>query len=176
MRIAVTGTPCTGKSTISKKIAEILNYRYIDIGNFAEKNNLIIKKDPERKTDVVDEKKLKKLLKNLDNIVLDGHYSELLDPDIVFVLRCPPEILKERLKKKFSKKKVRENLLAEILDSCLISAAQNNDHTIVFEIENLSIEKTVEKMIELIKNRSVEESIAFKPTCRYLTEKNLDLL
>jgi len=176
MIIAVTGTPCTGKSVVSKKIAEILNYRYVDIGKFAEGHNLIIEEDRERETKIVDEKKLKKLLRPIDNAVIDGHYSELLDSDIIFVLRCPPRILKERLSKKFSPKKVKENLLAEILDSCLISAAENNDNTTVFEIENISIEKTVEKILSLIKNKRIEESIAFKSTCKYLNDKNLELL
>ena len=176
MKIAVTGTSCTGKTVVSKKIAEILDYRYIDIGEFAEEHNAILEEDVERKTKIVDEKKLKKLLKNIENAVIDGHYSELLSPDTVFVLRCPPQILKERLSKKFHPEKVKENLLAEILDSCLISAAKHNDNTIVFEIENNSIDKTAETILMLIKNKKVEESIAFKPTRKYLNDESLDLL
>jgi len=176
MIIAVTGTPCTGKTVVSKKIAETLGYRYIDVGEFAEKYNLIIEEDAERETKIVDEKKLKKLLKHEDDVVIDGHYSEIVNSDIVFVLRCPPKILKERLLKKFSPEKVKENLLAEILDSCLISAAENNDNTTVFEIENISTEKTVEKILTLIRNKKIEESIAFKPTCKYLNDENLNLL
>ena len=176
MIIAVTGTPCTGKTVVSKKIAETLGYRYIDVGEFAEKYNLIIEEDAERETKIVDEKKLKKLLKHEDDVVIDGHYSEIVNSDIVFVLRCPPKILKERLSKKFGPEKVKENLLAEILDSCLISAAEKNDNTTVFEIENISTEKTVEKILTLIRNKKIEESIAFKPTCKYLNDENLNLL
>ena len=41
----------------------------------------------------------------------------------VFVLRCHPRILGRRLKAKgWSRRKVRENLLAEILDVCLVSS------------------------------------------------------
>jgi adenylate kinase len=41
----------------------------------------------------------------------------------VFVLRCHPRILKRRLRAKgWNQRKIRENLLAEILDICLISS------------------------------------------------------
>ena len=57
MIIAVTGTPCTGKTMVSKKIAGTLGYRYIDVGEFAEKYNLIIEEDTERETKIVVEPK-----------------------------------------------------------------------------------------------------------------------
>jgi adenylate kinase len=45
---------------------------------------------------------------------------------MVFVLRCNPKVLERRLRgRKWESRKVRENVMAEILDSCLI-AAQNN--------------------------------------------------
>jgi adenylate kinase len=44
----------------------------------------------------------------------------------VFVLRCNPKVLERRLRGRgWEARKVRENVMAEILDSCLI-AAQNN--------------------------------------------------
>jgi adenylate kinase len=176
MRIAVTGTPGTGKTTVAKALAERGGYRYIDLGGFAEENGLILDKDTQRDTKIVNEEALKKQLKNMDNVIFDGHYAEQLKPDIIFVIRTPPKILKERLAKKFGPEEVKENLLAEILDSCLISAVEHNEKTNVFEIENRSQEETLEKILRLIAERKIEESVAFKPTKRYLSEKNLDLL
>ncbi len=176
MRIAVTGTPGTGKTTMAQIIAEKLEYRYINLGKFAENHGLAVEEDAERNTRVVDEESLKNIVRDMDNVVFDGHYAEQLDPDITFVLRCPPQMLKTRLEKKFGPKKVRENLLAEILDSCLVSAAEHNDPEKVFEIENTSIEKTIEKIMRLIKEKRPLESIAYKKTCTYLNEDNLTLL
>lgn len=176
MRIAVTGTPGTGKTTIAKKIAEKLEYHYINLGKFAENHGLAAEEDAERDTRVVDEESLNDIVRDMDNVVFDGHYAEQLDPDITFVLRCPPQILKTRLEKKFGPKKVRENLLAEILDSCLVSAAEHNDPETVFEIKNTSIEKTIGKIMRLMREKKPSESIAHKKTCTYLNEENLALL
>ncbi|MEA1993203.1 MAG: adenylate kinase family protein [Euryarchaeota archaeon] len=176
MRVAITGTPDTGKTTIAKKVAERLGYRCINLGEFAEEHDLVVERDGERDTKIVDEKNLKGLLKNMNNVVLDDHYAELLDPDITFVLRCPPKILKKRLLKKFNPEKVRENLLAEMLDSCLISAAERNDRTTVFEIENDDIGETVEEIISIIEKKDPQRSIAYKKTCKYLNDTNLTLL
>ena len=43
----------------------------------------------------------------------------------VFVLRCHPRTLERRLaKKKWAKDKIRENVLAEVLDACLTSSVE----------------------------------------------------
>jgi len=60
--------------------------------------------------------------------VVDTHHPEGIIPNkmatIVFVLRCNPVILIRRLRrKKWSSKKIRENVMAETLDSCYIHAA-----------------------------------------------------
>lgn len=176
MRIAVTGTPGTGKTTVARELAKTLGYRYIDLGTFAVERGLAIEDDDERETKIIDEKELKELLKGKDDVVFDGHYAEMLDPEIVFVIRAPPKVLKERLSKRFNPEKVRENLLAEILDACLISAVERNEKTRIFEIENISRKKTMKKILELVEKGTVGESIAFKPTRRYLTEETLELL
>ena len=61
-------------------------------------------------------------------LVVDTHHPEGIIPNkmatIVFVLRCNPVILRRRLRrKKWSRKKIRENVMAETLDSCYIHAA-----------------------------------------------------
>ena len=61
-------------------------------------------------------------------LVVDTHHPEGIIPNkmatIVFVLRCNPVILIRRLRrKKWSSKKIRENVMAETLDSCYILAA-----------------------------------------------------
>ena len=47
MKIVITGTPGTGKSTISKILAEILNLRLISISNFVKSNHLLNEKSHE---------------------------------------------------------------------------------------------------------------------------------
>ena len=60
--IAVTGTPGTGKTTFSKKLAKKLNFYYIDVNQIISKYKLSEGYDRKRQTNVIDVKKLNKVL------------------------------------------------------------------------------------------------------------------
>ena len=55
--IIVTGTPCTGKTTIAKKLSKKLNYKYIDVSKLITKHNLSSGYDKKRKCKIIDTKK-----------------------------------------------------------------------------------------------------------------------
>ena len=129
--IIVTGTPGTGKTTVSKKLAKKLNFYYLDANKLISKNKLAEGYDNRRKTKVVDIRKLnkfiineiKKLNKNkIKGIIVDSHLSHYLPRkyvDICIVTKCDIKELNKRLKmKRFNKNKIQENLQAEIFDIC----------------------------------------------------------
>ncbi len=60
--ICVTGVPGTGKTTLAKKLAKKLNFYYLDVNKFIEKNKLPKGYDRKRKTKIIDVKKLNKIL------------------------------------------------------------------------------------------------------------------
>ena len=60
--IVVTGTPATGKTTLSKKLAKKLNYYYVDVNKLISKHKLYEGYDRKRKTKIVDVRKLNKFL------------------------------------------------------------------------------------------------------------------
>ena len=60
--IAVTGTPGTGKTTFSKKLAKKLNFYYIDVNQIISKYKLSEGYDRKRQTKIIDIKKLNKVL------------------------------------------------------------------------------------------------------------------
>jgi adenylate kinase len=135
--IIVTGTPCTGKTTYAKKMAEERKYRYIDVGSFIKENKLEESYDKKRKSYVVDEKRLADKLAGLigherkageKGIVIDSHLSHFIDRkyvDLCIVTKCNLKELKKRLEKRgYSKAKVEENLQAEIFDICLEEARE----------------------------------------------------
>ena len=80
---------------------------------------------------VADFRKLKTHLNALlkeKNIILESHLlcDLKLEADLVIVLRCNPKELEKRLfKRKYSKTKLKENVLSEILDYCYINALKN---------------------------------------------------
>jgi adenylate kinase len=118
MKIAITGTPCAGKTTIAKALAKKLGYKYINLNKLAKKENAFIGFDKEMRSRIVDIEKLEKAVKRLrGNVILDGHFSHCFDVDLIIVLRCRPDVLLERLKKRYkrNRKKIKENLDAEIL-------------------------------------------------------------
>jgi len=95
MKLLITGVPGTGKTLIGKKLAEILNLTYINVGEFAKENfNFPILKDEI----IIDENELEKKLKELDNIIIDSHIPFKADKAVI--LRCNPSILLERLRQR----------------------------------------------------------------------------
>ena len=132
--IIVSGAPGTGKTTIAKKISKEKNYEYVDINDIIKENKLKDSYDKKRKSIIVDVKKLNKILIDLINkskkpLVIDGHLSHCLPKEYVktcFITKCDLKTLKQRLeKRKYSKAKIRENLDAEIFDTCRVEALEN---------------------------------------------------
>jgi len=123
--IAVCGTPGVGKTTLAAKLAIKLNARLIDLKKYARENNLDSGYDNPRDTRIVDEKKLAEKIKDelareKNDVVLEGLLCAYTPATHAIVLRCAPSELARRLKKRgYSKKKIMENLEAELLGVCL---------------------------------------------------------
>lgn len=139
MRICVTGTPGTGKTTISKILAKKLGYKMIDLNRLIKKEKFYSKYDEKRKTYIADMKKVSKFVKSIKdkNIIIQSHLSHLLPKsaaDIVIVLHCEPKELEARLKKKrWNEEKIMENVEAEIID--LIGWEAHKRHKKIFDID-----------------------------------------
>ncbi|ACX72700.1 Adenylate kinase [Methanocaldococcus vulcanius M7] len=162
MRIAITGTPGVGKTTVSKILEKKLGVRVINITEVVKKYKLYKEKDEDMDSYVIDFEKLEEFIKNIETkegvVILDGHVSHLLNPDYTVVLRCDPEIVKERLeKRKYDRKKVLENVQAEILDVCLCESKGK-----VYEIDTTGrdVEDIVEEIMTAIKFKKERKGVA----------------
>ena len=161
MRIAITGTPGVGKTTVSKVLGEKLGIKVIDITEVVKDYKLYTEKDEDMDSYVIDFEKLENFINEIEkqekDVILDGHVSHLLNPDYTIVLRCNPEIVKERLEKRgYKPKKVLENVQAEILDVCLCESKGR-----VYEIDttNRDVEDIVNEIIEAIKHKKERKGI-----------------
>lgn len=131
MRIAITGTPGTGKTSMAKALAKKMKAKQVDVKKIVEEKKIFrIKKGEKEKT--VDLEKLraalKKILSENKNIIIESHLlcEFPLLVDLVVVTRCDPKVLEKRLRKRrYPKSKIKENLLCEALDYCTIRAEQN---------------------------------------------------
>ena len=148
--IVVTGTPGTGKTTLSKSLAQRLNFLYLDANKFILKNKLSQGYDKKRKTKIVDVGKLNKALINeisllkinkknkiSSGIIIDSHLSHYLPKkyvDLCIVTKCSIKELNKRLKKKkFHTEKIKENIEAEIFDICYNEALQRKHDILVVD-------------------------------------------
>ncbi|WP_423792161.1 adenylate kinase family protein [Methanocaldococcus indicus] len=160
MIIAITGTPGVGKTTISKELAKKLKAKHIDITEVVKKYKLYKEYCEDMDSYLIDFEKLKDFLKKFkdeDIIILDGHVSHLLDVDYTIVLRCNPLIIKERLEKRnYNKKKVMENVQAELLDVCLCESKGK-----VYEIDttNKKVDEIVDEILDAIKHKKERKGI-----------------
>jgi len=160
--ILLTGTPCVGKTTTSRVLAEKLDADCINLTEYTKTRGLILEEDKARQTIVVNEQAMRKSLgesisATKADIIIDGHYAAAVTPfefvTQVFVLRRNPIELKAQMQYcGFSEAKIDENLLAEILDSCLIEALQHHhqDKVCELDVSGQTTEDIVEDILKVL--------------------------
>jgi len=140
--IIVTGSVGTGKTSLSKKLAKKLNYKYIDVNKLVEKNKISSGYDRKRKCKIIDVKKLNIVLVDLiknskKNLIIDSHLSHYLPKkyvDLCIVTKCEIKELTKRLKKRrYNKNKMKENVECEIFDICLNEAKDAKHNILVID-------------------------------------------
>jgi adenylate kinase len=139
MRVALTGTPGTGKTAVAR-ILRTLGENVLDLNEIAFSHGLLGPYDRRRRTREVDLRGLRRRIDRLHPekglLFLEGHYSHLLPVDRAIVLRCAPATLRRRLSRRgYPPPKVRENCLAEALDEITIEAVGKLGRSRVYEIE-----------------------------------------
>jgi adenylate kinase len=124
MRIALTGTPGVGKTSVAA-VAARHGWRVVDVKAWAAEVGAVAGHDPEDDAFAIDVRKLgRKVAKDDGSKVLyEGHLSHLLPLDGAWVIRCNPRLLRPRLVARgYRPAKVAENLEAEALDLILQEA------------------------------------------------------
>ena len=127
--IFITGTPCTGKTTVSEKLSSKLGCKLVKINDLALENDFVLGVDDEKGYKVIDIPKLSEKVSEIigasdELLIFEGHLAHLCDgADKVIVLRVRPEILRFRLEgRDYSEAKIRENLEAEAMGVCTAEA------------------------------------------------------
>lgn len=154
MKLAITGTPGTGKTILAKSLAKKLKATLINEKKFA-----LQKKAGRQNKDIgeveVDLKKLEKELnrelKKHENAVAEGHLlCEIrLLVDAVVVLTLDPALLQKRLEKRgYSQEKVFDNVFCEITGYCLEKTKKNyQKQKIIIVPSEKTISGTIKKTI-----------------------------
>lgn len=159
--IVISGTPGTGKTSVSKKLSEIANAKFISLNKLAVSEQLTLKYDKKRDTHVVDFKKLiphvinqiesyKKT--NIEFLIIESHFSDIIPEkyiDYAIILRCNPDELYKRLEKRgYKKEKIIENVQSEILGNCANFFIERQIKSPIYEIDSTSL--TIEEISRVI--------------------------
>ena len=157
MRIALTGTPGTGKTTAAK----LLPFRVIDLNALVRDEELSLGTDPERGCLVADVDSLARRVEELapeedeEMVILEGHFSHQFASEAI-VLRTSPTVLRERLARRgYPEKKVRENLEAEALDVILVEATAWCERVSEIDTTGRSPEEVAEQVVGILR-REIE--------------------
>lgn len=151
MRVAITGTPGTGKTSVSALLRE-RGHDVLDMTQYIKDNGLREEYDAERDTYDVDVERLNDCLADYDNIIFEGHLAHFMDVDSVIVLRCHPDVMKGRLEARgYSEEKVRENIQAEVLDVILFEAVESGIPTFSVDTSHGIVERTADEIEDVMK-------------------------
>ncbi|MGQ4555441.1 AAA family ATPase [Halobellus sp. GM3] len=158
-RIALTGTPGTGKTTVSDLLDDRTGIDVVHLNDVVREESLFEERDVERDSLVADldavEAWLRERERNREDassgggsdggtgsgddrdVLVDSHLSHLLDAAQVIVLRCHPEALKARLRERGgeSEASIAENAESEALDVILAEAVERRGEGSVWEID-----------------------------------------
>lgn len=156
--IFITGTPCTGKTTVSEKLSSKLGCRLIKINDLALDNNFVLGVDDEKGYKVIDIPKLNEKVAEIisasdELLIFEGHLAHLCDgADSVIVLRVRPEILRSRLEgRDYSESKIRENLEAEAMGVCTAEAYDIYGENISeIDVSDMTVDEIVDDLLAVI--------------------------
>jgi len=130
MRLLITGTPCTGKTTLSLAIAKQLGCPLLAVNDLVSQMRCYSfnrRKEKEVEMSVLS-RALKKILLAFEgkDLVVEGHLlteCSKLPCDKVLVLRCDPRVLQRRMDARaYYSQKIADNVTAEVIDYFQVKA------------------------------------------------------
>jgi len=159
--IVLSGTPGTGKTTISNEISKLINVKVITLNEIAISKKFTLSYDKQRETLIIDEGKIISYLKGqiialnkegIEFLIIESHFSDIVPDnfiDYAIILRCDPDILRERLEKRgYKKEKIIENIQSEILGNCVNYFMKKEIKAPLLEIDTTDLDvKTVSDII-----------------------------
>ena len=163
--IIISGTPGCGKTSVANELSKLINANIMSLNELAVSDDFSFEYDRERKTYIVDFKiflpyilKKIKIIKINDPkfLIIESHFSDIIPKkyiDYIFILRCDPDELAKRLKKKnFDENKITENVQSEILGNCVNYFVKKKIKKPIYEIDttNLNIESVAKTINDII--------------------------
>lgn len=161
--VFITGTPGTGKTSVSKVLSKKLGFGLVHVNDLIDEKHLYSGHHPTKGYKLVDLEGLSvemgNLIKKHEDLIVEGHLSHYFENqdlvDLVIVLRSRPDILKKRLKnRKWADSKVQENLEAEALDICTYEAVESYSGKVnEIDTTDMCVEDVADCIVEVINGK-----------------------
>ncbi|WP_336338193.1 adenylate kinase family protein [Haloarcula brevis] len=133
MRVAVTGTPGTGKTTATERLDTDLDVCHLN--DVIKDEGFSTGVDEDRGSLVADLDALSEWLDGRDDVLFESHLAHQFEADRVVVLRAHPDTVVERLRERGDDDaKAYENAESEALDVILGEAVEEHGVESVYEI------------------------------------------
>jgi adenylate kinase len=134
VRVAVTGTPGTGKTTATERLGTDLEVLHLN--DVIKDEGFSTGIDEDRGSLVADLDRLSEWLDGRDDVLFESHLAHHFEADRVIVLRAHPESIVERLRERGDDdSKAYENAESEALDVILGETVEEHGVESVYEIE-----------------------------------------
>lgn len=160
--LVVAGTPGVGKTSISNILASRLRGLHIDLTKLVKDEELSSGYNSRHNTLLVDVVKVRQTVEEMlkersGYIIVEGHFAmdivALEDVSLAFILRRNPLELRLTLRERgFEEKKVIENVVAEVLDVCLIDSleAYGKEKVCEINVSGKTAESVIDEILEVI--------------------------
>lgn len=134
MRVMLTGTPGTGKTTATRHLDTALEV--IHLNDVIDQQGFIKEHDPTRDTAIADMEAIRAWLADKDDVLVESHLAHHFPADRVIVLRCHPDALANRLRERDEPADtITENTESEALDLLLSEAVTQHGPEQVYEVD-----------------------------------------
>jgi len=172
MKVAITGTPGTGKTSVAAFLAE-KGYEVRSFDELAE--DFVVGYDEERKCKIVDTEEMDKAFRNIREegiMFVEGHLAHMLSVDFVIVLRCDPSELEKRLKaKRWEDKKIKENLEAEAMDLILSQSCDIHEgHVAEIDTTGREAKEVAEEIDKIVEDGFTNAKVGVVGYSKWLME------
>jgi adenylate kinase len=133
VRVAVTGTPGTGKTTATDRLDTDLDV--VHLNDVVTSEGFSTGVDEDRGSVVADMDAVADWLDGRDDVLFESHLAHHFEADRVVVLRAHPETVADRLRERGDEEaKAAENAESEALDVILSEAVDRHGRETVYEI------------------------------------------
>ncbi|KPN31445.1 putative kinase [Halolamina pelagica] len=145
-RVALTGTPGTGKTTVAEQVGDRLGIPVHHLNDLIREEGLHEGEDEQRGSLVADFDAIEAYLGDWSGL-LDSHLAHHFEADAAVVLRCHPDELEARLRDRDEPEaKIAENAESEALDIVLSEAVRAYGDGNVYEID--TTDRPVEAVVD----------------------------